>query len=642
MLYLWITITLATIQHILKQYWGYDNFREGQQEIIESILKGNDTLALLPTGGGKSVCYQVPAMAMDGVCVVISPLIALMKDQVLQLRKRNIPCAAIFSGMTQQEIQNVMDNAHNGRLKFIYISPERLQQPLFREQLTHLAISFIAVDEAHCISQWGYDFRPSYLQIASIREVHNTIPIIALTATATPEVQKDICEKLLFKKEQIFAKSFVRHNLIYVARKDESKQNKLVEVLKKINGSCIVYARNRRLTKVTAEWLNQSRISADFYHAGLTTRERDKKQERWMKNQVQCMVCTNAFGMGIDKPDVRCVVHLDLPDSPEAYFQEAGRGGRDGKNAFVVLIWNEDDVNNLQSALDNNFPAADEIKRVYEALMHSLQIPIGSGLEQAFDFDLSVFSEKFNLNSFTVFQSLKLLQQHNLLTLTDGVVLPSRAKVIASREDIYRFEVENKKLEPVLKMLLRFHSGIRDTYVPLLENKMISELRINASQLHALMMELKKFNLIDYAPAKDKPQIILHQNRIKVENLELNLNYLQMLKTKAAQRTQAMIGYVKNETECRSNYLLNYFGEENMLPCGKCDICLEQKKKNYSADTLMKIYGTLKNEFSIRPFTISDAQNLLKAYSAKTILYNLEWLQNEEKIKVENGLLKVK
>ncbi len=633
---------MSQIHQILKQYWGFENFRDGQQDIIESVLAGNDTLALLPTGGGKSMCYQVPALLMNGVCLVVSPLIALMKDQVQQLRKKNILAAAIISGMSPREIQNVIDNAHHQRLKFIYVSPERLQQPLFREQLAHLPISLIAVDEAHCISQWGYDFRPPYLQIANIKELHKTAPILALTATATPDVQQDICSKLEMKNPKIFAKSFVRHNLMFVVRKDETKQNKLVEVLEKINGSSIVYVRNRRLTKVLAEWLNQHKIKSEFYHAGLLQKERNKKQEWWMQNRVQSIVCTNAFGMGIDKPDVRCVVHMDLPDSPEAYFQEAGRAGRDGRNAFVVLIYNEDDVNNLQQSLQNNFPTNDDIKRTYEALMHYLQIAVGSGEQQFFDFDFNAFCEKFNLPSMMAVQSLKLLQQQNFLILTESVALPSRAMFVANREELYRFEVENKKLEPLVKMLLRFHSGIRDGYAALLESKMMNELKINQPQLHQLLIQLQQQNIIDYSPAKDKPQIILQQNRMKLEQLELNNSYLQMLKEKAAHRIQSMIAYVENETVCRSTFQLNYFGEENMLPCGKCDVCFSLRKKNYSAEKMMKVYGILKDEFEKRPFTILNAKKILKSMSNDDVLYFLEWLRNEDKIVLKNEMLRMK
>ncbi|MEN9522595.1 MAG: hypothetical protein RL065_972, partial [Bacteroidota bacterium] len=580
---------MKSATEILKQYWGYDSFRDGQMEIIQSVLHGNDSLALLPTGGGKSVCYQVPAMMMNGVCIVISPLIALMKDQVMQLRKRKINASAIISGMSKREIQNVMDNAHNGFLKFIYISPERLQSELFREQLSHLPISFIAVDEAHCISQWGYDFRPPYLEIANIREVVKDVPILALTATATKEVQDDIADKLKLKNAAIFLQSFARKNLIYVVRKEVDKQNKLVEIIKKVNACSIVYVRNRKLTKIAAQWLQQNGISSEFYHAGLLQKERDNRQENWMKNKVQVMVCTNAFGMGIDKPDVRCVVHLDLPDSPEAYYQEAGRAGRDGKISYVALLWNDDDITNLKSSITNNFPPIDEIKRVYEALMQFFQVAYGSGINQAFDFDFNIFIEKYNLSPFSSFQSLKIAEQQKLIVLTEAVYLPSRAMITASRDVLYKFEVENKKYEPLLKLLLRMYGGIRDNYCTLFESKMATELKTSVDAIKKMLFDLNQMNIIDYSPAKDKPQIILLKPREKSENIELNLVELELLKRKNEKHIQSMIGYVNNNSTCRTIYLLNYFDEKYPMPCGKCDVCIEYKKKHYSAEKLNKV-----------------------------------------------------
>jgi ATP-dependent DNA helicase RecQ len=628
-------------EEILKQYWGYSQFRDGQIEIINSVISGNDTLALLPTGGGKSICYQIPGLLLDGVCIVISPLIALMKDQVSQLKRRKINAAAIISGMSKREIQIVMDNAHNGFLKFLYISPERLQSDLFREQIKNLKINFIAVDEAHCISQWGYDFRPPYLEIANVRNLHPQVSIIALTATATKEVEKDICDKLELKSPQIFNASFARKNLIYVVRKEEEKQTKLYDILRHVKGCSIVYVRNRRLTKLTANWLQQGGIKTEYYHAGLTQKERDKKQDNWMKNKMQCMVCTNAFGMGIDKPDVRCVVHLDLPESPEAYFQEAGRAGRDGLNSYVALLWNEDDIKAIELSNQSHFPDISEIYRVYEALMNHFQVAVGGGAGHPFDFDLLSFIDTFNLNHSVVFHSLKLLEQLNILSLTDAVNLPSRACITAGRDVLYQFEVENKKYEPIIKLLLRMHEGIRDNYCVINEVRLATELKLNISIVQQFLLDLKRFNIIDYSMAKDKPQIILIEPRKKIENLQIDVNNLNLLKNKHLLRSTAMIDYARNETECRANFLLNYFGESNNMPCGNCDVCIEFKKNNYSAEQINKFYNDLKMQFKTENFTVSQLQNFNFDLVEKKLKYYLEWLINEDKIKYKNGILNI-
>jgi ATP-dependent DNA helicase RecQ len=626
---------------LLQKYWGYHQFRDGQIEIINSIMAGKDTLALLPTGGGKSICYQIPGLLLDGVCIVISPLIALMKDQVAQLKRRNINAAAIISGMSKREIQIVMDNAHNGFLKFLYVSPERLQSELFLEQIKNLKINFVAVDEAHCISQWGYDFRPAYLKIANIKSLHPTIPIMALTATATKEVEQDICDKLGLKNTTIFNASFARKNLIYVVRKEEEKQAKLYDILRHVKGCSIVYVRNRRLTKLTANWLVQGGIKAEYYHAGLAQKERDKRQDNWMKNKVQCMVCTNAFGMGIDKPDVRCVVHLDLPESPEAYYQEAGRAGRDGLNSYVALLWNDDDIHSIELANKNNFPDITEINRVYEALMNYFQVVVGGGAGYPFDFDLLNFIDVFNLNHAVVFHSLKLLEQLNILSLTDAVNLPPRVCITASRDVLYQFEVEHKKYEPIIKLLLRMYEGIRDNYCIINETKLALELAISHQLVQQILIDLKQFNILDYSAAKDKPQIILVEPRKKIEHLQIDINAMNLLKNKHLIRANAMIEYAKNTQECRGNFLLNYFGESNKMPCGNCDICIEFKKNNYSAEQINKFYLDLKVQLGTTDFEFRALQNFNFELSEKKIKYYLEWLINEDKIKYKNGILKI-
>ena len=474
---------MAKAVDILKQYWGYDSFRPLQDEIIESVLDGKDTLALMPTGGGKSICFQVPALCREGVCIVISPLIALMKDQVFQLQKRNIPAAAIYSGMRYKDIDRLLDNAVYGNIKLLYLSPERLVTELARERIKKMNVNLLAVDEAHCISQWGYDFRPPYLQIAEIREFIPDTPILAVTATATKEVVEDIQQKLEFKDGAVFQKSFERKNLAYVVLSEENKPQKALDILQKVKGSAVVYSRNRRGTKEVANYLRKNGINADFYHAGLSTALRTKKQEDWIQGKLKVMVSTNAFGMGIDKADVRSVVHMDLPDSLEAYFQEAGRAGRDGKKSFAVLLYNEADKKNLLWSYENSFPEIEEVKRVYAALGSYLQLAIGSGLGGSFDFEIERFVKNFRFDLLKTYSCLKILEQSGYIVLSDAVFIPSTIKIRVNKEVLYDYQLKNRSLDIIIKTILRTYHGALSHHTKIDESQLARFLKITRVQL---------------------------------------------------------------------------------------------------------------------------------------------------------------
>ncbi|MFI5188529.1 MAG: RecQ family ATP-dependent DNA helicase, partial [Chitinophagales bacterium] len=511
------------IHEILKQYWGYDSFRPLQEEIINSVLNEKDTLALMPTGGGKSLCYQIPGLAKPGLCLVISPLIALMKDQVENLRKKNITAYAIYSGMSRKDVINTLKIAAHSNCKFLYVSPERLETSLFREYLPALDINLIAVDEAHCISQWGYDFRPSYLRIEALREEVPTIPILALSASATVEVQDDIGDKLRFRSKNSFRQSFERPNLSYSVFKVDSRINKIIEILRNVPGSCIVYCKSRKRTKEIAELIGMHGMSADFYHAGLTQEERNKKQEAWIKDQTRIIVCTNAFGMGIDKPDVRVVIHADAPDCLENYYQEAGRAGRDGKRSYAVLLYGEKDIKELEDSIRLRYPSIEEIRQVYQSVSNYLQIPSGSGQGQYYDFDITDFIKKFKLNSHTVLYSLKALEQDEWLSFNEQVFLPSTVQFITNKEQLYQFEKDHPLLEPLIKTLLRAYEGIFGYPVSISENVLAYLLKKDRDEVKKELAQLHRYRLIEYIPQKDTPQVFFLRNRIKAENISINI-----------------------------------------------------------------------------------------------------------------------
>lgn len=569
---------MSAIQQILKQYWNHDAFRPLQEDIINSVLEGKDTLALLPTGGGKSVCFQVPALAMDGICVVVSPLIALMQDQVENLKRRGIPAIAITSAMRKREIDIAFDNCIYGKIKFLYVSPERLQTEIARVRISRMNVNLLAVDEAHCISQWGYDFRPPYLQIADLRELLPNVPVLALTATATDDVVADIAKQLEFKPgHRIVKGSFARSNLSYVLRETEDKQGRLLRMLQQVPGCAVVYVRSRRRTQEIAAFLSQQGITATFYHAGLTPQQRTERQRLWLDNKVRVMVATNAFGMGIDKPDVRSVAHLDLPDSPEAYFQEAGRGGRDGLPAYATLFWHQRDLLELEEHLEAAFPPLDEIKRTYQALANLYEVPVGAGEGLTVIFDQQKLCTTYKLDKITVFNSLKFLEREGYIAMSDAIFQPAKLMVITNRENLYRFEVANASYEPFIKLLLRSYSGLFDGYVKINEFELAKRMGRPERDIVKWLNELQQHDLLNYIPQNDQPLLTFISQRVDAKHLYISPQHLRERRTAAESRVNAMKRFVSENSHCRQSTLLAYFGEKEAAPCGSCDVCRAAK-----------------------------------------------------------------
>lgn len=627
---------MGTPQQVLQQYWGYNGFRPLQTEIVESILAGNDTLALLPTGGGKSICFQVPALCKPGICLVISPLIALMKDQVGNLAKRNIPALSIHSGMSYYDVRDTLQNAAYGQFKFLYVSPERLETKLFKEFMGALPLNLIAVDEAHCISAWGYDFRPPYLRIANIKKYFDNIPILALTASATPMVQKDICDKLQFKSPTIFRQSFERPNLSYSVFKVDSKLNKLIEILQKVTGTGIVYCRNRRRTREIAHLLQINNISADFYHAGLPQNERSDKQEAFIKSNIRVMVCTNAFGMGIDKPDVRSVVHVDLPDNLESYYQEAGRAGRDGKKSYAVLLYSNTDTDDLAALPDQKFPSIKEIRNVYQAMANFLQIAVGNGEGLYYSFNLNEFVKNFKLNANTVVNALKAIEQSGHLTFNDQVFIPAKIGFTCSKEVLNDFELQHPTFENLVKYLLRSYAGIFDNIVSVNE-KMLSKItKLPSAALQNQLAQLKAFGILDYQPVIETPQVHFIQNRASAGHLLLNQDQYQFRIKQYQQRVATMLQFVKLKHHCRSVFIGNYFGDEQMIPCGICDNCLKQKKVVLTDSQFQNIYKKLT---ALLPDTLVPLQaffDQLAGIPTDHVWKVIDYLQSEHLIVVDH------
>lgn len=573
---------MADYRKILHQYWGYSDFRTLQHEIIESVAAGKDTLGLLPTGGGKSVIFQVFSLSKEGMCLVITPLIALMKDQVENLNRRGIKALAIHSGMTSMELKIAIDNASWGDYKFLYVSPERLASERFIERLRNMKLNLITVDEAHCISQWGYDFRPSYLRIADMRPLFPEVPILALTATATPEVARDIQDKLKFKSPNLLSMSFARPNLTYMVREKEDKAGYLVKTIMKAKGSGIVYVRNRRATREIKELLVKNGISADYYHAGLNAELRNRKQDEWKSGKTRVIVATNAFGMGIDKPDVRFVIHIDPPDSLEAYFQEAGRAGRDGKRAVAVLLYNQSDKLKLKKHLSVTFPEIEYIKRVYQSLCNFLQVAEGFGKGQIYDFPMGTFAETYKLALGMVFHSLKILQRQGYIEFTEEVDTPSRVYFTVDRDDLYRFQVANESLDNFIKLILRSYTGLFTGYVVIDESLLATRAQTTTEVIIEYLKRLRKHKIIDYVPRKKTPYILFTKERIAENRLSFSKENYDVRKKDFLTRVESIIQYASNTTKCRSQLLLEYFGEKDSERCGTCDVCQSRNQLDLS------------------------------------------------------------
>ncbi|CAN5606784.1 RecQ family ATP-dependent DNA helicase [soil metagenome] len=617
---------MSLIHQVLTQYWGYSNFRPMQEEIIQSIMDGNDTLALLPTGGGKSLCFQVPAMAKEGICLVISPLIALMKDQEEQLKEKQIRAVAIISGMKKSEVDIALDNCINGNYKFLYVSPERLETELFKARFEQMNVNLIAVDEAHCISQWGYDFRPPYLQIAKIRALFPKVPVMALTASATPEVRKDICDKLELKNPKVFVKSFARSNLSYIVRHEDNKNEHLLRVLKNVPGTSIVYVRNRRKTQETANFLLKSGIKADFYHAGLDHQSRTEKQKRWMNGTTRVIVSTNAFGMGINKPDVRSVVHIDLPDDPESYYQEAGRGGRDEKPAYAVVLYNQSDILQLEQRMQQNFPEIEEIKKIYQALCNYLQIPINSGEGLTWGFDLISFCQHYDFDPVKAYNSFKVLELENIITLSESVYLPSRIHLNLKSMELYKFQVENVKYDHLIKTMLRSYSGLFDEYVRFSESELAKRAAIELSALKTDLTKLHEMEVINYLPATEQPRLTFNQGRIDTRYLKISAENLEDRKQRFVIRANAFKHYITDKHHCRSMILLGYFGEGNLQRCGTCDYCRERNKLELNDLEVEELTRELKNILNEGPVAATEITDKIQGFTKDKITAVIRWL----------------
>lgn len=626
---------MADIYQILKQYWGYNSFRPLQQTIIEAALEQKDTLALLPTGGGKSICFQVPALAQEGICLVVSPLIALMKDQVENLKKKGILAAAIYSGMSRRHIVQTLKNVAYGPYKFLYISPERIDTSLFQEFLPALNVNLIAVDEAHCISQWGYDFRPAYLRIAGLREQLPNTPVLALTASATGEVQKDICEKLQFQQENIIRQSFERKNLSYSVFRVDAKLAKLVDILTKVKGSAIVYCKSRKRTVEISNLLQMHSLSALAYHAGLPSEERNKRQQDWIDNRAAVMVCTNAFGMGIDKPDVRVVVHIDVPDCLENYYQEAGRAGRDGHKAYAVLLYDGQDAEELGQLHFKRFPSFATIKEVYHALVNYLQIPVYAGQDISYSFHFEEFIKRFKFDSPVALYALKALEQDGWIDFNERSFVPSTVVFTTSKELLYEAQKSHPEFEPLLTCLLRTYEGIFDFPAFISERLLGRLLQKDDKEICAALKKITSFHIIQYTPKNDAPQIIFRKNRVASEELTLNLHLYKKRKDAFIVRVKKMLHYIQT-TDCRSSFINLYFGDKDTAACGVCDQCLRLKAANLSAEEFGRIKNSINTLIKHSPLTSTELFSRLSGVSKEKARSVLNFLQAEQKIKT-NG-----
>ena len=623
----------AATRAILNQYWGYPSFRPLQEDIVDSVMSGKDTLALLPTGGGKSICFQVPAMAMEGICLVITPLIALMKDQVAHLVDKGISAAAIYSGMHPDELELAYNQAAYGRLKFLYVSPERLQTNQFIEAVKRMKVCLLAVDESHCISQWGYDFRPPYLKIADIRPYMPKTPVLALTATATAKVVDDIQFRLGFKQKNVFQSSFERKNVTYNVYHEADKYGVLRRKLEAMKeGSAIVYVRNRKRTQVISDWLNSVGISATFYHAGLDAKTRDQRQDLWMKGKVKVIAATNAFGMGIDKPDVRLVIHMDLPDSIEAYFQEAGRAGRDLKPSEAFLLVSPADIKKLQENLAQSFPELDRIKLIYNALGNYYNIPVGAGEGVSYPFVINDFADRYGFSLIEVFHTMKLLEKEGFLALSDSFDEPSKVFIKASRDDIYGFQVNNPQFSELIKCMLRSLPGVLTDFVKINEEVLAKKTGMTADKVVEQLKKLETYNFVSYAPRNDKPQVLFLTEFVDTKHFGLSKEHYYDRKKDAEERVKAVIGFVNNDEECRSVQLLRYFNEKKSEPCGRCDVCLKQDSIPY-ASVEEKVRSVMREEGQSVKAILSQCDD----FEESAVLDSIRFLLDNGVLQMDGG-----
>ena len=621
-------------KQILIKYWGHTNFRPMQEEIIQSVLATKDTLALLPTGGGKSVCFQIPCLMQAGICIVISPLISLMKDQVEHLKSKGIKSVAITSGMSKNEVDVALGNCIYGNYKFLYLSPERLQNKMVQERIRQMNVNLITVDEAHCISEWGYDFRPSYLHIAEIREVIPDVPILALTATATADIIDDFQDKLLFSEKHLLQSSFVRENLSYVVINTENKKTKLVKILNHFKSSAIVYVGSRKETKEITQLLRTHNISSDYYHAGLDMDIRNQKQEKWTHNEIRVMVATNAFGMGIDKENVRVVVHINTPTSLEAYFQEAGRAGRDGKLAYAILLTNKSDVIDLNRFVLSQFPSVQEIRDCYQKIADYFHIAVDTAEGESFEFDINDFCERYNLKTYKTYNILKYLEKEEFIKLTDSIHSPSKLHFIVDNTELYRFQVANVHYDSFIKLLLRSYSGLFENYVTINEQTLSSRFNSPSTQVVDLLEKLQQLEILKYLPRTNAPKLIFTKNRAEASTIRISEEILEKRKQLKKQKMESIIAYSENITICRTQQLLDYFGEENNYKCGKCDVCVERNKLDISDLEFEKIKKYLQNILSEKEMISSEIVNTITDVREEKIIKVLQWL-------IDNGQIKL-
>ena len=630
------------IREVLEKYWGYTNFRPLQEDIIRSVLEGKDTIALLPTGGGKSLCYQVPAMAGEGLCLVISPLIALMKDQVEALKKKGIDAVVVHSGLMKTEIEMHLDNCTFGKTKFLYLSPERLEKRGMTERLSRMKISLIAVDEAHCISQWGYDFRPPYLRIAEIRKFLPSVPVLALTATATNQVIADIQEKLAFKTRNEIKGSFRRSNLTFFAFNEEDKKGRLLKIIQKVKGCGVVYTRNRKNTREIALYLENNGIPATYYNAGLTAPIRSKNQDLWMNGTKPVIVSTNAFGMGIDKPDVRYVIHLDLPESLEAYYQEAGRAGRDGNPAYAIILYDQGDLKNLEEQHGHNFPEPDLIRKIYYALGNYSKIPEGSGEDLSVSFDLYAFAKTYGFSPLVVFSTLNFLSREGQVMFSEQLADSSKLHFLQNREDLYRFQVQHVFFDIFIKTLLRSYSGLFTDYVKINEKDIAKRTGLNQEQVVSYLRQLEQLGVVSYARLKNQPAITWLKDRINPKHLLIDRQNYLTLRENARKRYESVWEYVGAADRCRVKILLSYFDEKEVQACGKCDVCIKLNKEGLQPSEFERLSREVEEVVSATSITLPELISRMGIADEKKVINVVNWLIENMKIRLteENRLEK--